>query len=80
MNPADKLQEIADKISELANALTIIQEEFAEAIVEIREKLAQTPPTQEELSQAVDWFRERLQQLSQNPPGPPSSRPKLPKS
>jgi hypothetical protein len=54
MNPADKLQEIADKISALANAITVIQEELAKAIASIRE------------------------QLSQNPPGPASSRPKLP--
>ena len=51
MNPADKLQELADKISALANALNVIQKEFAEAIAAIRE------------------------QLAQNPPGPPSSRP-----
>ena len=53
MNPADKLQEIADKISALAKALNIIQEELTQAIASIRAQL-------------------------QNPPGPPSSRPKLP--
>ena len=53
MNPADKLQEIADKISALATALNVIQEELTKAIASIREQL-------------------------QNPPGPPSSRPKLP--
>jgi hypothetical protein len=52
MNPADKLQEIADKISALANTIQVIQEELAKAIASIRE------------------------QLSQNPPGPASSRPK----
>jgi hypothetical protein len=44
MNIADKLQEIADRISALANTLTVVQEELAKAITAIREQVhAQSP-------------------------------------
>lgn len=71
MNPADKLQEISDKISQLANATADKIQELAAKVNELADAIDMI---QEELAKAIASIREQLQ----NPPGPPSSRPKLP--